>query len=58
MLYRVDYAVAVLLLGFFAGVLFSSTTKEITPSRLARGYYIAVATLLVLRTVAFAAACF
>jgi hypothetical protein len=55
MFYRVDYAVAVLLLGFFAGVLFSSTTKEITPSRLARGYYVAVAILLVLRTVAFAA---
>jgi hypothetical protein len=55
MFYRVDYAVAVLVLGFFAGVLFSSATKEITPSRLARGYYIAVAILLVLRTGAFAA---
>jgi hypothetical protein len=55
MFYRVDYAVAVLLLGFFAGVLFSSATREITPSRLARGYYIAVAILLVLRTGGFAA---
>jgi uncharacterized membrane protein YphA (DoxX/SURF4 family) len=53
MFYRVDYAVAVLLLGFFTGVLFSSTTKEIMPSRLARGYYTAVAILLVLRTGAF-----
>jgi len=55
MFYRVDYAVAVLLLGFVAGVLFGRTTKEITPSRLARGYYIAVAILLVLRTGASAA---
>jgi hypothetical protein len=36
MFYRVDYALAVLLLGFFAGVLFSSAPKAITPSRLAR----------------------
>jgi len=55
MFYRVDDALAVLLLGFFAGVLFGSATKAITRSRLARGYYIAVAILLVLRTVAFAA---
>jgi DoxX-like family len=55
MFYRVDYAVAVLLLGFFAGVLFSSATREITPSRLARGYYIAIAILQVLRTGGFAA---
>jgi hypothetical protein len=55
MFYRVDYAVAVLLFGFFAGVLCSNKTKEITPSHLARGYYLTIAILVVLRTAAFAA---
>jgi len=53
MFYRVDYAVAVLLVGFTMGVLFSGMTNNIMPSRLARGYYAAVAILLVSRTGAF-----
>jgi hypothetical protein len=54
MLYRVDYALAVLFAGFLAGLLFSRRTSSVEPFRLARGYYMAIAILLVLRTGAFA----
>jgi DoxX-like family len=54
MFYRVDYAMAVLLAGFLAGVVFGGKFRNIAPSRLARGYYITVAVALVLRTLAFA----
>jgi hypothetical protein len=54
MFYRVDYAMAVLLAGFLAGVVFSGRFRNIAPSRLARGYYVAMAVVLVLRTTAFA----
>jgi len=54
MFYRVDYALAVLLAGFLAGLLVSKTTENITPTRLARSYYVAVAMLLVMRTGVFA----
>jgi hypothetical protein len=50
MFYRVDYAFAVLLAGFLMGVLCSKATEKIAPSRLAWGYYVVVAALLVLRT--------
>jgi hypothetical protein len=54
MFYRVDYALAVLFAGFIGGVSFSRRTAAILPSRLARGYYVAVAILLVVRTAVFA----
>lgn len=54
MFYRVDYLLAVLFAGFFAGVLFSKRAADVAASRLARGYYVAIAILLVLRTSAFA----
>src|SRR5271170_3192890 len=54
MFYRVDYALAVVLAGFLGGILFGGTTKNAAPSRLARGYYAAAATLIVLRAGAFA----
>lgn len=53
MFYRVDYMLAVLAIGFLAGLLFAGQTAGIPSSRLAKGYYIAVAILLGLRTVAF-----
>jgi hypothetical protein len=54
MFYRVDYALAVLSVGFLAGLLCSRRTEDLPPSRLAQAYYAAVAILLVLRTAAFA----
>jgi DoxX-like family len=54
MLYRVDYAMAVLLAGFLAGAVFGGKLRNLASSRLARGYYMIVAIVLVLRTVAFA----
>jgi uncharacterized membrane protein YphA (DoxX/SURF4 family) len=54
MFYRVDYAAAVLLAGFLAGLLFSRKAEAIPRARLARGYYGLVASLLVLRTALFA----
>jgi uncharacterized membrane protein YphA (DoxX/SURF4 family) len=51
MFYRVDYILAVLLAGFLMGVLFGKPAANIVTSRLARGYYVAIAVLLVLRTV-------
>jgi uncharacterized membrane protein YphA (DoxX/SURF4 family) len=54
MFYRVDYEMAVLFAGFLAGALGGGTTKNIAPSRLARGYYAVVAVLLILRAGAFA----
>lgn len=49
MFYRVDYVLAVLFAGFLAGVSFSGRIADVAPSRLARGYYTAVAILMVLR---------
>jgi hypothetical protein len=54
MLYRVDYATAVLLVGCLAGFLFSRSAENIPSARLARRYYVAVAILLGLRTTVFA----
>jgi len=54
MLYRVDYALAVMFTGFIVGALFGIPTANVPPSRLARGYYIVVVSLVVLRTGAFA----
>lgn len=51
MFYRVDYALAVLFLGFVVGLLFSKQGQNIESPLLARGYYAAVALLLVLRTI-------
>jgi uncharacterized membrane protein YphA (DoxX/SURF4 family) len=53
MFYRVDYVLAVMFVGFIVGALFSGPTANVPPSRLARGYYVVVACLLVLRTGAF-----
>jgi len=54
MFYRVDYAVAVICVGFIVGSLFSGLTANLPPLRLVRGYYVVVLGLLVLRTGAFA----
>lgn len=54
MFYRVDYATAVLLVGFLTGFLFSRSAEKIPSARLARRYHAAVAILLVLRTSVFA----
>ena len=54
MFYRVDYMLAVLFVGFLAGILFGKTTDKIAASRLARWYYLAIVVLLVLRTGIFA----
>ncbi len=54
MFYRVDYMLAVLLVGFLTGVLSSSFFENISPSRLGQGYYVVVAILLLLRTGLFA----
>ncbi len=54
MFYRVDYATAVLLVGFLAGFLCSRSAENISSARLARGYYVTVAILLTLRTTVFA----
>ena len=51
MFFRVDYAMSVLLVGFVAGLLLSRATKNISASRLARAYYIAVFFVLLSRTV-------
>jgi uncharacterized membrane protein YphA (DoxX/SURF4 family) len=53
MFYRVDYVLAVMFAGFFVGALFSRPSANGPPSRLGRGYYVAVVCLLVLRTGAF-----
>jgi len=54
MFYRVDYTLCVMFAGFLAGVLFSRPLADVRPSRLARGLYVAMAILLVLRTGMFA----
>ncbi|QEE30206.1 DoxX family protein [Terriglobus albidus] len=54
MFYRVDYMLAVLFVGFLVGVLLSKAFERVAPYRLAQGYYVAVAALLVLRTGLFA----
>jgi len=53
MFYRVDYVMAVMFVGFIVGALFSGPTANVSPSRLARNYYVVVVCLLVLRTGAF-----
>ncbi len=54
MFYRVDYTLAILLTGFFIGLLISRKTAGIARSRLANTYYAITAALLILRIVAFA----
>ena len=54
MFYRVDYTLAVLLVGFLIGMLFGKATENIAVSSLARRYYVVIAALLVLRTFIFA----
>jgi hypothetical protein len=54
MFYRVDYMLAVLLAGFLVGVLLRKAFKSTASPRLAHGYYVAVATLLLIRTGVFA----
>jgi uncharacterized membrane protein YphA (DoxX/SURF4 family) len=49
-----DYTLAVLFAGFIVGALFGGPTANVPRSRLARGYYVVVMGLLVLRTGAFA----
>jgi hypothetical protein len=49
MLYRVDYLLALLFLGFLAGLLARRSTNKIESSRLARAYYAAVVVLVVVR---------
>jgi len=51
--YRVDYQLGVLIAGFIVGILFSRRTENADPHQVARLYYAVIATLLVLRTVAF-----
>ena len=58
MFYRVDYILAILLVGFLAGVLSSKAFEKVVPSRLGQGYYVFVAILLVLRTGAVTCAMF
>jgi uncharacterized membrane protein YphA (DoxX/SURF4 family) len=53
MFYRVDYMLAVLLLGFFVGFLLWKVFENIAPSRVGGGYYVAVAAVLLLRTGVF-----
>lgn len=53
MIYRVDYILAVLLAGAIVGLLLSRWVTPISPSRLARWYFGAVAITLVLRAVFF-----
>jgi DoxX-like family len=53
MFYRVDYLVAVLLVGFFAGVLSSKALEGVATSRLGQRYYAAVAILSLLRAMLF-----
>jgi len=53
MFYRVDYALAVIFIGFIVGALFSGPAANVPPSRLARGYYVVIMCLLVLRTGTF-----
>lgn len=50
---RLDYALAVLFVGFLAGLLLNRLLRTKGASQLARNYYVFVATLLVLRTAAF-----
>lgn len=51
---RLDYALAVLFAGFLTGLLLNKLLRTKGASQLARNYYVFVATLLVLRTTAFA----
>ena len=53
MIYRVDYVVAVMLVGLIAGALLSRPTSRVDSARLARGYYIAIAVVLAIRAVVF-----
>jgi uncharacterized membrane protein YphA (DoxX/SURF4 family) len=55
MFYRVDYTLAVMAVGFVVGCAFSRRAEDVPASCLARRYYIAVAALAILRTLAFAA---
>jgi uncharacterized membrane protein YphA (DoxX/SURF4 family) len=52
--YRVDYMLAVLFVGFIAGVLPGKVFESVSPSRLGQGYYVVTAILLGLRTGLFA----
>ena len=52
MFYRVDYANALLLGGFLLGLLFSRRTESTTLNRIAKTYYLAVAILMCMRTIA------
>jgi len=52
MLYRVDYLLAVIFLGTLAGSFFGKRMSSIESSRLARGYYVAISILLLLRALA------
>lgn len=54
MFYRVDYSLAVTLAGFLAGLLLSAPFRHISPSRLARAYYVFMAIPVLLRTAFFA----
>jgi uncharacterized membrane protein YphA (DoxX/SURF4 family) len=54
MFYRVDYMVAVLLVGFLAGVLSNKAFESAAASRLGQGYYLVTAILLLLRAGIFA----
>lgn len=53
MFYRVDYVVAVILAGLIVGALLSRRTSRIEPSRVARGYFVAIAILITFRLVVF-----
>jgi len=55
MFYRVDYFLAVMLVGFVLGALFSRHIAQIGPSRIARSYLTVVVILLTLRCAIFVA---
>ncbi len=55
MFYRVDFVLAVIFTGFIVGALLGGSTANVPASRLARGYYVVVVGLTVLRIGAFAA---
>jgi uncharacterized membrane protein YphA (DoxX/SURF4 family) len=52
MLYRVDYLLAVIFLGALAGAFFGKRMSSIESGRLARGYYVTISILLLVRAVA------
>lgn len=54
MFYRIDYLVAVLIVGFLSGFSMSKATENTLPGRLAQAFYVATAVLLVLRAGLFA----